>query len=87
MKQGLSKRVESGLQRRFAELAAETPGGSIIVYGTISLYPLIRFGEALKGVRDLDCRIVLSHPGTERDGKTYFMDQPDSGNYLMVKLV
>lgn len=87
MKQGLSKRVEAGLQRRFAELAAETSGGSIIVYGTISLYPLIRFGEVLKGVRDLDCRIVLSHPGTERDGKTYFMDQPDSGNYLTVKLV
>jgi len=86
MKQGLSKRVEAGLQKRFAELATEIPGGSVIVYGTISLYPLIRFGEVLKGVRDLNCRIVLSHPGKERDGKTYFMDQPDSGNYLMVKL-
>jgi hypothetical protein len=87
MKQGLSKRIEAGLQRRLAELAAEIPGGTVIVCGTISLYPLIRFGEVLKAVRDLNCRIVLSHPGTERDGKTYFMDQQDSGNYLTVKLV
>jgi hypothetical protein len=86
MKQGLSKRVEAALQRRFAELAEKIPGGNIIVYGTVSLYPLIRFGEVLKGVRDLSCRVVLSHPGTEHDGKTYFMDQPDSGNYLTVKI-
>lgn len=87
MKQGLSKRIEKGLHRRFAGLATEIPGGSIIVYGTISLYPLIRFGDVLKGARDLNCRIILSHPGKEHDGKTYFMDQPDSGNYLTVKLL
>lgn len=87
MKQGLSKRVEAGLQRRLAQLGEEIPGGSVIVYGTISLYPLIRFGEILKGARDLDCRIVLSHPGKEHDGKTFFMDQPDSGNYLTIKLI
>jgi hypothetical protein len=86
MKQGLSKRVESNLQKRFAELAKEVSGGTVIVYGTIALYPLIRFGEVLKGVRDMNCRIVITHPGEERDGKIYFMNQPDSGNYLTVKL-
>lgn len=86
MKQGLSKRIESKLQKSFAELAEKFSGNTLVVYGTIALYPLIRFGEVLKGVRDLDCRVVIAHPGEEREGKTYFMNQPDSGNYLTVKL-
>jgi hypothetical protein len=86
MKQGLSKRVEGNLQKRFAAHAEEFPGETLIVHGTIALYPLIRFGEVLKGARDLNCRIVITHPGEERDGKSYFMNQPDSGNYLTVKL-
>lgn len=86
MKQGLSKRIEANLLQRLAEVAEELAGGTVIAYGTISLYPLIRFGEILKGVRDLNCRIVIAHPGEERDGKIYFMNQPDSGNYLTVKL-
>ena len=86
MKQGLSKRIEANLLQRLAELAEELPGGTVIACGTISLYPLIRFGEILKGVRNLNCRIVIAHPGEERDGKIYFMNQPDSGNYLTVKL-
>lgn len=86
MKQGLSRRIEAGLQKRIAELAKEVPGGAIIAYGTIALYPLIRFGEVLKAIRDLHCRVVIAHPGEDRDGKVYFLDQPDSGNYLTVKL-
>jgi len=86
MKQGLSKRLEANLHKRFAKLADELPGGTIIAHGTVALYPLIRFGEVLKGIRDLNCRVVIAHPGEDRDGKVYFLDQPDSGNYLTVKL-
>lgn len=86
MKQGLSRRVEASLQKRIAKAAAEAADGTVIVYGTISLYPLIRLGELLKGLRELSCRIVITHPGEIRDGKPWFMDQPDSGNYLTVTL-
>jgi hypothetical protein len=86
MKQALSKRLETSLQKRFSELAESLPGSTIIVHGTIALYPLIRFGDVLKGARDLLCRIVIAHPGEDRDGKIYFLDQPDSGNYLTIKL-
>lgn len=86
MKQGLSKRLESNLVKRLTELAEECPGGTAILYGTVALYPLIRFGEILKGVRDLNCRVIITVPGEERDGTVYFLDQPDSGNYLAVKL-
>lgn len=86
MKQGLSKRLESSIVKRLTELARETPGGTVILYGTVALYPLIRFGEILRGVRDLNCRIVITFPGEERDGTVYFLDQQDSGNYLAVKL-
>lgn len=86
MKQALSRRIETHLPERLADLAGELPGGTIIVHGAVALYPLIRFGDILKGLRDLPCRIVLSHPGEDRDGKVYFMDQPDSGNYLTINL-
>jgi hypothetical protein len=86
MQQGLSRRAESSLQTRLTTLADEVPGGSVIVYGTVALYPLVRYSEVLRGLRDLDARIVLAFPGEERGGRLHFMNQPDGGNYLAVKL-
>jgi hypothetical protein len=86
MLQGLSQRVEASLQTRLTELAEQNSGGNIIVYGTVALYPLVRFGEILRGLRDLHCRIALAFPGEERGGKLYYMNQSDGGNYLAVKL-
>jgi hypothetical protein len=87
MRQGLASRVEQSLAVRIAELASEMSGGTIIVYATVALYPLIRFGEVLRDMRDLDCRIVLAFPGEEHGGQLHFMNQPDGGNYLAVKLM
>ena len=87
MRQGLASRVEQSLVVRIAELASEMPGGTIIVYATVALYPLIRFGEVLRDMRDPGCRIVLAFPGEERGGRLHFMNQPDGGNYLAVKLM
>ena len=87
MRQGLASRVEQSLVVRIAELASEISGGTIIVYATVALYPLIRFGEVLRDMRDLGCRIVLAFPGEERGGRLHFMNQPDGGNYLAVKLM
>ena len=86
MRQGLASRVEQSLVLWVSELATEVPGGTIIAYATVALYPLIRFGELLRGMRDLACRMVLAFPGEERGGKLHFMNQPDGGNYLAVKL-
>jgi hypothetical protein len=86
MQQGLSKRVEAALIERLREIAAAVPGGVIIVYATMALYPLVRLGEALRGLRDINCRIVTAFPGEQRGGKLHFMNQPDGGNYLAVKL-
>ena len=86
MRQGLASRVEQSLTARVAELAAETPGGTIIVFSTVALYPLVRFADLLREMRDLGCRIVLAFPGEERGGKLHFMNQPDGGNYLAVKI-
>ena len=86
LKQGLAKRVELALQQRIATLAAAAPGGTVLVYTTVALYPLVRFGEILRGLRDLHCRTVLAFPGEERGGKLHFMNQLDGGNYLAVKL-
>ena len=87
MMQGLASRVEQSLATRVAELATGVPGGTIIVYATVALYPLIRFGEILRDMRDLGCRIVLAFPGEERGGTLHFMNQADGGNYLAVKLM
>ena len=86
MLQGLSRRVETSLRARLEELAAQHPGGNVIIHGTVALYPLVRFGEVLRGLRDLPARIALAFPGEERGGKLHFMNQPDGGNYLAVKL-
>ena len=64
----------------------EIPGGIVIVYATVALFPLVRYGEVLRGLRDVEARIILAFPGEERGGKLHFMNQPDGGNYLAVKL-
>ena len=87
MRQGLASRMEQSLATRIAELASQIPGGTILVYATVALFPLIRFGELLRDMRDLDCRIVLAFPGEERGGKLHFMNQSDGGNYLAVRLM
>ena len=86
MLHGLSQRVEISLRTRLEELATEHRGDNLIVYGTVALYPLVRFGEILRGLRDLCARIAVAFPGEQRGGKLQFMNQPDSGNYLAVKL-
>lgn len=86
MLQGLSQRVEGSLQSRLEALATEHPGGNVVVHSTVALYPLVRFGEVLRGMRDLQARIAVAFPGEERGGKLHFMNQPDGGNYLAVKL-
>jgi len=86
MKQGLSKRAEAALQMRLTEEAAKVPGGNVLVYATVALHPVVRYGEVLKGLRDLEARIVLGFPGEERGGKLHFMNQADGANYLAVKL-
>lgn len=87
MLQGLASRVEQTLPRAIAELAAEVPGGTVIAYSSVSLYPLIRFGELLRDLRNLHCRIAIAFPGEDRGGKLFFMNQADGGNYLAVKLL
>jgi len=86
MKQGLSKRVERSLIRRISDLAEEVPGGTVFVHSTVAIYPLIRLGDVLKELRDLPIRCVIAFPGEERGGRLHFMNQPDGGNYLAVKL-
>lgn len=86
MQKGLSNRVEASLLARLATITSEVPGGNVLVYSTVALYPLVRYGEILRGMRDLEARIVLAFPGEERGGKLHFMNQPDGGNYLAVKL-
>ena len=86
MKQGLSTTTEAALRTRITQLAEEEPGCAVIVYATVALHPLVRFGEVLRDLRDVPCRTVLAFPGEERGGKLHFMNQPDGGNYLAVKL-
>jgi len=86
MIQGLSKRVEATLHEEIRALARRHPGANIIVHHTVAVYPLVRFGEVLRDLRDLESRIALAFPGEERGGKLHFMNQPDGGNYLAVKL-
>lgn len=86
MQQGLSKRAEATLHARIEEVAHEVPGGNVIVYTTVALFPLVRYGEVLRGLRDVTARIILAFPGEEHGGKLHFMNQPDGGNYLAVKL-
>ncbi len=86
MLQGLSKRVEASLMGRVKQLVCEHSAKNVVVYGTIAVYPTVRFGEVLRDFRDLPVRVVIAFPGEERGGKLHFMNQPDGGNYLAVKL-
>lgn len=86
MRQGLSTRVESALRKKISGLGLDSRGGTVLVYATVALYPLVRYGEVLRELRDINCRTALAFPGGERGGKLHFMNQPDGGNYLAVKL-
>jgi hypothetical protein len=86
MKQGMSRQIERALRERVTKLAGEIPSGTIIIYSAASLYPLVRFGEVLRELRDCKSRIVLGFPGEERGGKLHFMNQPDGSNYLAIKI-
>ncbi|CAN7565602.1 BREX protein BrxB domain-containing protein [Variovorax sp. LjRoot178] len=86
MQQGLSKRTETALQARLTDEAMKISGGNVIVYATVALYPLVRYGEVLRELRDLKARVILAFPGAERGGKLHFMNQADGANYLAVKL-
>ena len=86
MRQGLSQRVEAALVRRFEALTSAAPEATFLVSATVALHPLVRYGEVLRGLRDLKGRVALAFPGAEHGGKLHFMDQPDGGNYLAVKL-
>ena len=87
LRQGLASRVEKSLITKITDLALEVPGSTVVVFSTVALYPLVRFGELLRELRDLRSRVVLAFPGEERGGKLHFMNQPDGGNYLAVKLM
>ena len=86
MQQGLSQRVEAALGQRLEEMTSQTPGATVLISSTVVLHPLVRYGEVLGSLRDLKGRIVLAFPGEERGGRLHFMNQPDGGNYLAVKL-
>ena len=86
MLHGLAQRAENSLRERLESLATPPSSDNIIVYGTVALYPLVRFGEVLRGMRDIHARIAVAFPGEERGGKLQFMNQPDGGNYLAIKL-
>ena len=86
MIQRLSRRVEAALQRRLSETSTKRENGNVLVYNTAAIHPFVRLGEVLRGLRDLSSRIAVAFPGEERGGKLHFMNQPDGGNYLAVKL-
>jgi hypothetical protein len=79
-------RTEERLKGWLADLGARNPGGNVLLYGTVALFPLVRFGEILRGLRDLECSIVLAFPRGERGGRLHVMNHLDGGNYLAVKL-
>lgn len=85
-RQGLAARAESRLIARFRELADIHPGTNLFVVSTVSLFPLVRYGEVLRNLRSLPLRIFISFPGEERGGKPHFMNEPDGGNYLATKI-
>lgn len=85
-KQGLAARAERHLIARFREFAAAHPGTNLFVVSTVSLFPLVRYGDVLLQLRDLPVRLFISFPGEERGGKPHFMNEPDGGNYLATKI-
>ncbi|MBM3880196.1 MAG: hypothetical protein FJ387_10835 [Verrucomicrobia bacterium] len=86
VRQGLSKRVESGLCKVLQKASQEFAGTNLFVVSTVSLFPLVKFGDVMANLRDLRCRLFIAFPGEERGGKLHFMNTPDGGNYLAVKI-
>jgi hypothetical protein len=86
MKQGLSRRAESALSKALQEVSQKTPGTNLFLVCTVCLFPLVRYGEVLRNLRELKCRIFIAFPGEERGGKLHFMNEPDAGNYLAVRV-
>lgn len=86
MKQGLSKRAESALCKALLDLSRKSPGTNLFVACTVCLFPLVRYGEVLRNLRDLRCRVFIAFPGEERGGKLHFMNEPDAGNYLAIRI-
>jgi hypothetical protein len=86
MRQGLAARAEKHLISRLQTIATDSPGTNLFVISTAALFPLVRYGEVLRQLRDLRCRVFLAFPGEERGGRPHFMNEPDAGNYLAVKI-
>lgn len=86
MRQALSSRAEKNLETRIRIIAQEYSGSNLFILSTNSLFPLVRYGEILKNLRELPLRIFVSFPGEERGGKPHFMNESDGGNYLAVKI-
>lgn len=86
MRQALSSRAEKTLETRIRAVAHEHSGCNLFILSTNSLFPLVRYGEILKNLRELPLRIFVSFPGEERGGKPHFMNESDGGNYLAVKI-
>ena len=85
-RQGLAARAERLLINRLHEISARVPGTNLFVVSTVSLFPLVRYGEVLRQLRELQLRLFIAFPGEERGGKLHFMNEPDGGNYLAVKI-
>jgi hypothetical protein len=86
MRQGLAARVEKRLISRLGQVSTASPSTNLFVISTAALFPLVRYGEVLRQLRELPCRIFLSFPGEERGGRPHFMNEADGGNYLAVKI-
>lgn len=86
MRQGLAARAERLLVARLTEYSERLPGFNLFVVSTVSLFPLVRYGEILRQLRDLRLRLFIAFPGEERGGKPHFMNEPDGGNYLASKI-
>jgi hypothetical protein len=85
-RQGLAARSERLLIARLTDYSERFPGVNLFVVSTVSLFPLVRYGEVLRQLRDLRLRIFIAFPGEERGGKLHFMNEPDGGNYLASKI-
>ncbi len=85
-RQGLAARAERLLLARLREYSDRQPGINLFVVSTVSLFPLVRFGDVLRQLRDLRIRLFVAFPGEERGGKLHFMNEPDGGNYLAVQI-
>ncbi len=85
-RQGLAARAERLLIARLGEYSAKHPDVNLFVISTVSLFPLVRYGEVLRQLRDLRLRLFIVFPGEERGGKLHFMNEPDGGNYLASKI-